>query len=193
MASRQEIEPGPNGFRRLSFSTLRHWVVKKGLPSAEREGVALGIFMNATMEFEGLQGSFPFSVVSGGTSSFSIEDVISNVIGFYGAFKGISVPRLRQICGEVTVGESLRIWDEHLAGGLGAFKNRGLTPIKFPCPECDEQQTDTSFPSLFSSIRQQAPGLLWARVKNRFIDGRLTNTRQTLHVSSDGEVSVRLR
>jgi hypothetical protein len=89
----------------------------------------------------------------------------------------------------VTVAESLRIWDEHLAGGLGAFKNRGLKPIKFPCRECDEQHTDTSFPSLFSSIQQQPPGMLWARVKSRFIDGRLVIARQTIHVSSDGDVS----
>jgi hypothetical protein len=175
----------------IVFSTLRHWVVKKGLPSAQREGAALGIFMNATMEFEGLQGTFPFSVVSGGRSSFSIEDVISNVVGFYGVFRDISLPRLRQMCGEVTVGESLRIWDRHLSGGLAGFKNRGLKPIRFPCPECDETQTDASFPSLFSSIQQQPPGLVWVRLKNRFIDGRLLNSRRTIHVSSDGEVSVR--
>lgn len=253
MASREEIEPGPGGFRRLSytcrcgwidwghalpdgaralnhqietettswpelgqlrlslagapayvvnygqsmgrgpitFSTLRHWVVKKGLSRAEREGVALAIFMNATMEFEQLQGTFPFTVVSGGRSSFSIEDVISNVVGFYGALRGISLPRLRQVCGEVTVRESLRIWDEHLAGKLGGLKNRGLTPRRFPCPECDASHSDTSFPSLFSSVQQLPPGRAWVRVKNRFIDGRLVNSRHDLQVSSDGEVSAR--
>lgn len=73
------------------------------------------------------------------------------------------------------------------------MKNRALTPVRFPCAECDETQTDTRFPSLFSSIQQQPQGLVWTRVKNRFIDGRLVNSRQAIQVSSDGDVSVRSR
>jgi hypothetical protein len=184
----QEMGRGP-----IRFSTTRHWVVRKGLPLDVRRSVALGIFLNASYEFESLQGSFPFTVVSRGRSSFSIEDLISNLVGFYAAFNSISLARMRLICGEVSVSESFRIWDEHLADGLGALRNRGLTPIKFPCPECDATQSDASFPSLFSSISTAPPGALWVRVKHRFIDGRLVNAGRALQVSSDGDVSARTR
>jgi len=177
----------------IRFSTTRHWVVRKGLSLEARRSVALGIFLNASYEFERLQGTFPFTLVSGGRSSFSIEDLVSNLVGFYSAFNDISQARMRLICGEVSVGESFRIWDEHLANGLAALRNRTLTPTKFACPECDATQSDAGFPSLFGSISAAAPGVLWVRVKHRFIDGRLVNAGRAIQVSSDGDVSARTR
>jgi hypothetical protein len=186
------------GIKPVMVTAYRHWVVKKGLTAAQRRSVSLGIFLSASFEFETLQGSFPYSIVSG-ASSFSVEDLISNLIGFYGVYNSIYGPpgqrlydaRMRQLCGEVTVKESYRIWDTHLPGGLSTLRHRGLQPLKFPCPECDEKNTDTSFPVRLSGIQPAPEGALWVRVKNRFIDGRLANARQAIDVSSRGEVTVR--
>jgi hypothetical protein len=171
-------------------SASRHWVVRKGLTLAQRRSVALAICLSASVEFETLQGRFPFSIVSG-RSSFSPEDLISNVIGFYAAFDSVPLARMRQICGEVTVEECHRIWDTHLPGGLNALAYRGLEPTRFPCPECDGSQSDLGFPVRLSSIQPAPQGVLWVPVRGRFIDGRIANARQAIDVSSRGEVSVR--
>jgi hypothetical protein len=186
------------GYRALQVSSYRHWVVRRNLTLAERRSVALGIFLSASSEFESLQGSFPYSIIAGG-SSFSGEDLISNLVGFYGVFESIygdsTRPgfdaRMRQICGEVSVEECYRLWDKHVPGGLDTFRNRSLQPIKFPCQECDESQSDASFPSRLSTIQPAPAGILWAPVKGRFIDGRLAHIRQAIEVSRRGEVTVR--
>jgi len=64
--------------------------------------------MSASFGFEKLQGSFPFSIVSG-ASSFSPEDLVSNLISFCSAFMSIPQSRMRRICGEVSVEESYRV------------------------------------------------------------------------------------
>ena len=158
-----------------------------GLKTTEMESAALGIFLAASHQFERLQGAFPFGVVSG-TSSYSPEDLVSNLVGFYGAFRQIPQSTLRTMCGEVSVKESFRIWDEHLPNGLGGLKNRTTRPILFPSRE-DPQ--DTAFPALFMSIAAAPEGALWVRPNGRFIDGRLVNSRTPIDVGSDGNVRVR--
>ncbi|HWO08329.1 MAG TPA: hypothetical protein VNN80_02585 [Polyangiaceae bacterium] len=174
----------------VRVSNMRQWAVRQGLTTADRRSVALAIYLSASFEFERMQGRWPFSMASGG-SSFSAEDLISNLVGFYGAFDGIEAARLRQVCGEVTVAASYRLWDKYSPGGLGAHRNEGLTPVRFPCSECDGTQSDTSFPSRFSSIQPAPPGVLWARVKGQYIDLFITSARRTIDVSSSGELSAR--
>jgi hypothetical protein len=66
---------------------------------------------------------------------------------------------IRRWLGEVSIQESLRIWDECLPkhGGLGALKNPSTSPLKFKSDECKH---DCSFPRELSSIRPAPDGLM---------------------------------
>lgn len=171
------------------FSAERHWIVRKGLTGAARENAALGIFLSASFDLEGAQAAFPFSWVT--NSGFSAEDLVSNLLGFYNAFRGYSQDRQRAICGEVSVAESLRIWDEHLPHGLGAIKNRSLRPILFPTREGSTGRGDTDFPAEFTPIRPSPNGQDWIRLKDRFIPGQLVNAGGTIDVDAAGVMTVR--
>lgn len=94
----------------LVVSNVAHFVVRKGLTAQERWSVALAIFQEASVSFETLQASPPFSWSS--DSGFSGEDLVSDLIGFYGVYRKLSDSQMRVIAGEVSVKESLRIWDE---------------------------------------------------------------------------------
>lgn len=174
----------------LQVSTQRHWIVRKGLSRIERTSVALGIFMTASLGFERLQGSFPFSIVSG-ASSFSPEDLVSNLIGFFSAFMSIPQSQMRQICGEVSVKESYRLWDKHLPRGFSGLRNRTFRPILFPSLECSGGTNSSSFPAVLTSVRPMSSGVNWVRLKRRFVDGHLVNARRAIDVSSKGEISLR--
>lgn len=172
----------------IRVSIVRHWVVKKGLSRQQRESVALAIFLNASFQFERLQGAFPFSIVSG-ASSFSLEDLMSNLIGFYSAFRALPQARMRQICGELSVAESYRIWDKHLPNGLSGLRNRTTRPILFPSRKC--AAGSTAFPPMLNGIRPVQGGTLWVRLKNRFVDGRLVNAGSAITVDRQGVVRPR--
>ncbi|NTJ41598.1 hypothetical protein G6L28_03165 [Agrobacterium larrymoorei] len=143
----------------IRVSTVAHWVVRKGLSAQQKESAALGSFMAASRTFENMQASFPFSVAT--NSGFSGENLVSNLVGFYGAYRNINEPRLRAICGETSEIESLRIWDEYLPHGIGAIKNRSFRPLLFPTTEGVSSPADTSFPLILSTIRPSASGADW--------------------------------
>lgn len=174
----------------LQVSAQRHWIIKKGLSRTDRMSAALGIFISASLGFEKLQGTFPFSIVSG-ASSFSPEDLVSNLIGFFSAFKSIPQSQMRRICGEVSVKESYRLWDKHLSRGFSGLRNRTFRPILFPSLKCNGGTNSSSFPAVLTSVRPMSSGVNWVRLKRRFVDGRLVNARRAIDVSSKGAVSPR--
>ncbi|WNG16084.1 hypothetical protein [Cystobacter fuscus] len=176
----QEMGRGP-----LRISTHRHWIVAKGLSDQQREEVGLGIFMSASHTFETMQGSFPFSIASG-SSSFSVEDLVSNLIGFYSAFRGVSQDSMRRICGEVGVEASDQVWSEHTPQGLQTHRNRDFKPILFPCGECEK--ADTSFPQELSTLKAATPGFLYVAPQTRFIPGMLANAAVPLDFDSLGRM-----
>lgn len=176
------------GAGQVKVSTVRHWIVQKNLSQRQRESVALAIFLDASFQFERLQGTFPFSIVSG-ASSFSPEDLVSNLIIFFSAFRSIPQTRMRQICGEVGVDESYRIWDEHLPNGFSGIRNRTPRPILFPSPECVE--CGATFPPMLNSIQAVQAGTMWVRLQNRFVEGRLVNAGQAIEVNRQGVVRPR--
>ena len=171
------------------FSAERHWIVRRGLSRGARENAALGIFLSASFDLEGAQASFPFSWAT--NSGFSAEDLVSNLIGFYSAYRGYSQEQQRTICGEVSIAESQRLWDAHLPNGLGAIKNRSLRPVLFPTRESVHGPADTSFPSEFTSIKPSPSGGDWVRLRDRFIPGALVNTGATITVSREGVITRR--
>ncbi len=70
-------------------STYRTYVVKKGLSRHLKEQVAYSIFMDVSYAFERQQGMIPYSIgIGNAASSFSTEDLPSNVLGFFAATRG---------------------------------------------------------------------------------------------------------
>ncbi len=176
----QSMGPAP-----IKVSTERHWIVAKGLSDWQREEVGLGIYMSGSQTFEKMQGSFPF-VIASGNSSFSAEDLVSNLIGFYAAFRNVSQNELRRICGEVSVEASYAIWDKHVPNGLHTYRNTEFKPILFSCDECES--ADKSFPDELAQLKAAAPGQLYVAPETRFIPGELVNASVPLQFDSSGRM-----
>ena len=171
----------------LVVSNVAHFVVRKELTPAERWGVALAIFEEASVSFETMQASPPFSWTS--DSGFSGEDLVSDLIGFYGVYRRLSDAQMRVIAGEVSIKESLRIWDEQLPNGIGGLKNHRFAPVLFPTTEGVDGPGATTWPQQFTGITPLSPGRHWVAVRGRFIDGRLINAGIPLETSSNGDVT----
>jgi hypothetical protein len=157
---------GESGFKVTYTQDMRRWhvtadatrsyFVKRGLTVAQKESVALSIFMDVSIAFETLQGSFPWSWVSSRSrdSSFSEEDLVSDLIGFYVAVRpGIDVLRL---CRPVSQAASLAVWDTY--GSVGSNKNHTFSPRFHPCDEC---RGAGRFPGEFQQIVPAPKGPLF--------------------------------
>jgi len=122
------------------------YFVKCGLSREQKESVALGIFLEVSYRFERMQGLAFWS-----DSSFSQEDLISNIFGFYSTVR--PQPNYWDECKPVSQEAAFEIYkdivDTH--GSMGAVKNKDhLKPILYPCSECDECKKQ--FPSILQKI-----------------------------------------
>jgi RHS repeat-associated protein len=63
-------------------------------------GVALGIYMDWSIRFEEWEGNFP-RVIAGPRTSFSIEDLPSQYVGFFAAANNMTVPEVLAMLGGV--------------------------------------------------------------------------------------------
>ncbi|RRZ88974.1 hypothetical protein [Erwinia sp. 198] len=104
------------------------WRIKHGHSHHERQSIALGMMVSLVQKFEGLQASFPLNMVT--DSGFSGEDLVSDLLGFY---RVISDHNVFTCLKPVSKKEALKRWDHY--GKIGAWKNRGFTPILFPDPD----------------------------------------------------------
>ncbi|MEK7725450.1 MAG: DUF4056 domain-containing protein [Acidobacteriota bacterium] len=129
--------PGTNGFKvtyiqdatSLHLGITKHYCVKSGLPLNIKESVALAIFQEVSMLFEDFQG---WGEYFGKDSSFSVEDLVSNLVGFYTVVRpGTDYVAL---CEPVSKEASLKIWDTF--GSVGSHKNKKFEPVYFDCSEC---------------------------------------------------------
>jgi len=136
----------------LRVSHFGHYLVQKGLPKERKEEIALRIFLDVSYGFESMQSGFPFFLSSG----FSQEDLISNLLGFYSAVRGVSEGQIKQLCQFTSKHASLAVWDAQIKNGkIGDVKNRdSAKPNFYPCSEC---KTQPQFPSLFKSIKRAMP------------------------------------
>lgn len=164
------------------------YVVRRDMPEADRWSAALGIFMAASVGLERFQGSFPLGLIS--SSSFSGEDLVSNLIGFYAAARGMPLVQMRVICGEVSVDESYRIWDTYLQGGLGGLKNRTFRPRLFPTKEGVKSPSDLTFPHELMTVRPSPPGRDWVSVEQMYLPERLIRLKAVINVLRTGHVDV---
>lgn len=125
------------------------YFVKYGLTLAQKKSVALAIFQEISRQFEAMQGLKFWS-----DSSFSQEDLVSNLIGFYSAVQGVPIERYIELCKPVSVKASLGVFDN--SGSPGATKNRTFEPIFHECSEC---ATKGPFPSVFKTIQPAVKGV----------------------------------
>lgn len=137
----------------LTFAEGRYYV-RKGLSLAQKQSVALAIFREVSHEFESRQSMAPNlpQVNRLRDSGFSVEDLVSNHIGFYHAVTNRpTIP----MCRPVSPAEGVRIWDRGLLGhDYHEIKNYEHTPfpgtVSLPCHGCQGQPR--RFPAYFGSI-----------------------------------------
>jgi hypothetical protein len=105
----------------------RHYEVQRQLLSVfEQEEIALAIFMDVSTAFEGLQSNWFYSHIT--NSGYSVEDLVSNLIGFYRAVRpGFD---FMKVCKPVSKEQSLATWDTY--GAVGDNKNKKFQPILYP-------------------------------------------------------------
>lgn len=113
--------------RTIRMGKFITWRIKRGRSPSERNRIALAMMMSLAQKFEGLQSSFPLSLVT--DSGFSSEDLISDLLGFY---RVISVQNPFEMLHPVSKEEALKRWDHY--GKIGSWKNKTFRPMLFPDP-----------------------------------------------------------
>jgi hypothetical protein len=133
---------------------LQKFFVKSGLSISDKKKVALAIFKEVSISFENLQGTGVkgFAGEVWGGSSFSEEDLVSDLIGFYRIVDGTD---WKTLCKPVSVTASETIWDRD--GGVGTHKNKTFTPKFHACNECPT----SVFPQQYQSIPDIQKGELF--------------------------------
>jgi hypothetical protein len=132
----------------------KHYVVRRGLPAIQKQQVALAIFQEVSLGFEGLQDSWLARKLTGTDSGFSEEDLVSDLIAFHKTLN----PRLDvdALCQPVSVQASREVWKA--SGPVGQNKNRDFKPRFHPCAECKDPP---SFPREFRSVTPAKKGDLF--------------------------------
>ncbi|MCW5747003.1 MAG: hypothetical protein KIT36_12490 [Alphaproteobacteria bacterium] len=151
---------------RLTVGEDRSYVVRQGLSNAQKKQVALAIFMEVTFAFESFQGWFPESWVH--HSSFSVEDLVSNLIGFYIAVGETTWDKMIEACHPISTSAALAIWDRGQEGvAWDELKNKTFEPVfakstvekPGATDECGGQPR--AFPALFKTITPAKKGTLF--------------------------------
>jgi hypothetical protein len=130
----------------LSIGIERQYLLKPGLNIEQRKSVALAIFQDVSIAFESLQSLHPTS-----TSSFSPEDLPSNMISFYRNVEGYSESYIRDTIETVSVAESLSVFRLYPCTFADKqYKNKTFTPKRFESPYTSG---DVGIPSIFNTIQ----------------------------------------
>jgi hypothetical protein len=134
--------------------------VKRNLSLKEKKSVAMAIYFNISMQFETFQGICPLPKTR--DSSFSGEDLVSNLVGFYRAVE--PGKKYIEMCEPVSQKEARSIWDKY--GPIGKYKNHKIRPLLF--------HLDTDGPVLgilplfLRTIRPAKPGELYCNHLTNF-------------------------
>lgn len=116
------------GNKYVKFGRYKRYQIKRGLTLPEKKTVALAIFFAVSKEFELLQENWFWSNFT--DSGFSVEDLVSNLVGFYRAVDpGTDYIGL---CDPVRKDVALGVWDKY--GAVGAIKNYSFAPCLYPIP-----------------------------------------------------------
>jgi hypothetical protein len=126
----------------LTFSSVAAiFRIKRPLNTSEILSVALRVFMLQSLGFESLQGWTDWLK----SSSFSEEDLPSNIIAFYRNATGISRSGVETVCGVWSPADSLREFQSYRFQKSAMFR-----PLTLP--------SGGSWPAQLSSITPAAPG-----------------------------------
>jgi phage tail protein X len=154
----------------ITASSGGNFAVLKGLSHLRKESVALGIFLQVSMQFEQMQADLLFGMSGAKNSSFSVEDLVSNLVGFYRAVR----PGPEYIKGLKPVSKSAAesVWDTH--GSVGSYKNRTTLPMLFPCSECSDGPKEIRTEILPAALRviKTDTGVGWKRWEEVMTPGR---------------------
>ena len=136
----------------------RVYQVQQDLTPEEQKSVALAIFMEVSIAFEGMQSNWLYRKLT--DSGFSVEDLVSNLIGFYRALhpaKDYITP-----CQPVSKGEALEVWDTY--GSVGSNKNHKFSPVLFPSTRMCELPREPKLPAELDTIVPAVAGKLFRRI-----------------------------
>lgn len=148
------------GFSGKISNMVRDWVVKKNLPDSTLKSAALGMWDISGHEFERDQGKS--LIPQSRNSSYSEEDMTSNLLSFYVAFFGMERPELSAICGTVSQKENAAM-QKHSSK---MQRNYSPIPVIRDCVEC---KGDRSFPKKFQQVQTALPGELFVPLRGRFV------------------------
>jgi hypothetical protein len=126
--------------------------ILSSLTAGQQESVALGIFRVLTRVLETAQSDLDFFL----QSSFSVEDLPSNLVGFYRDVKGYDKATARTLCDAWDKDRSVTRFDADEKKGLFEMKNTEWQPMAFG--------PGGSWPKEFSTITPEPPGKLWTVV-----------------------------
>jgi len=148
------------GNRQIKVGIMKRFEIKKGLSLQDKKSVALAIFLNVSKEFESFQGNWIFKHFT--NSSYSAEDLVSDLIGFYRAVE--QDPQILQACEPVTKDIALQIWDTY--GAVGDNKNYSTIPYLYPLPgTTNAGPLSAPLPKILNSIIPAKQGVLFKEIK----------------------------
>jgi hypothetical protein len=134
-------------------------------------GIAIALYASGQIAFETHQGSNPW-----GNSSFSEEDLFSDLLGFYMAAKGWEKADIRTKCGTLNIEQSSGVWNDLYGNATEIMaKNREwgkpvLHPESTTVARCC--RGDTSMPNDLNDIQRAAEGQGW----RGWVYGYITST-----------------
>lgn len=146
--------------------------------------------MRASHIFESIQGSFPYFFVTNSTS-YSPEDLFSNLVGFIRAYTGYDHTQMREICGEVSLEDTYRLRDENFGDDFGALKRMDFTPAKIANVRINGHVVDSATPTLFQQFVPEPEGTNWRRLDIPHISSFMRGDGEKLSVNRAGKLVAR--
>ncbi|WP_158538114.1 DUF4056 domain-containing protein [Corallincola holothuriorum] len=144
------------GNRHLKIGISKTFNIKRGLTIADKQSVALGIFLNVSHDFEQMQGNWIFRHFT--NSGYSAEDLVSNLVGFYRAIDPTT--DYIKICEPVQKELALQLWDTY--GAVGEQKNNSILPYLYPLPpKPTNKPYRGQLPIELTTITPAKPGALY--------------------------------
>lgn len=152
--------PGARGFKVIYKQDMGNRVYKEGVARAyfvkynlslpQKESVALSIFMDVSEAFEAFQNDFWGGMVS--HSSFSQDDLISNLIGFYRVVR----PNVDygKVCQFLDQAKSLAVFQGMSEQQREAKSKSWRSPLSYTCKDCPKAE----FPKDLSVINPAPKG-----------------------------------
>ncbi len=136
------------GFVLFRNGVTNEYFVRGGLSTSQKESVALAIFAEVSAAFEAYQGL----TIIAANSSFSQEDIISDLIGFYKAVRPET--DYGNLCNTLGTSESLEVFKQMSSSDRDAKSASWDSPVFYACKICPKG----TFPKEYQAITPAAKG-----------------------------------